>query len=79
MLPTEPKNMDETKGIVGLILAILTPVTDLLNPAIQLAGALLGLILLIVSIKNRLLEKKKQQLEIKLLNQKLNQKSHESD
>lgn len=79
MLPTEAKHMDETKGIVGLILTILSPIMDIINPTIQLTGAVLGLILLIVSIKNRLLEKKKQKLEIELLENKLKNDNHESN
>lgn len=79
MLPTEPKHMDETKGIVGLILTIISPLVQIINPGIQLLGAILGIILLVVSIKNRLLEKKKQKLEIEILEQQKKQFNHEKN
>ncbi len=79
MLPTEPKHMDETKGLVGFILTMISPLVNIINPSIQLLGAVLGIILLVVSIKNRLLEKKKQKLEIEILEKSLKKNNHEKN
>lgn len=76
MTPLE-KYMTEIKGFIGVGLSTVLPILTDLNTIIQTGGALLGILLLIASIKNRLLEKKKNEIEIKILENKLNEIKNE--
>lgn len=78
MTPIE-KYMTELKGFIGLVLSTILPILHDLNTLIQTGGAVLGVLLLIASIWNKLLEKRKNDLEIKILEDKLNNKKNEKD
>lgn len=57
--------MIEVKGTIGLILTIISPFLDYFGIIIQVLGGIGGLILLIISIQSKLLEKKQREIEIK--------------
>lgn len=78
MTPIE-KYMTEIKGFVGVGLSTILPILTDLNTLIQTGGALLGILLLIASIKNRLLEKRKNEIEIKILEQKFKEIKNEDN
>ena len=59
--------MLEFKGILGIIMAISFPFVDYFGVGIQILGGLGGLFLLALSIQHKQLQKKKEQLEIKKL------------
>ncbi len=66
--------MIEFKGILGAILMITMPFLSFLYVALQILGALFGLWLVLTSIHNKQLEKKKLKLEIKQLQKTENEK-----
>lgn len=61
------KITSEIKGLIGLLLATVMPFMHEINSLIQLLGALLGLVLLVISIRNKAQERRKNEIEIKLL------------
>lgn len=62
--------MIEFKGVLGIIMSITFPFIDYFGLVIQILGGIGGLFLLGLSIQHKQLQKKKEQLEIKKLEEK---------